>query len=190
MRCVLDNFSQNVNELEEKEVEESVSGSPEIEDIQFEDAIDVEKLLKTLQENPEIKAPLEPAVSVKSEFPILTKDKNSKKYVIYVNYENIEFMESLSIPERRDLINKILKEQNEIAIKKKESEARIRNVINWVLAFVTVTVSLPIIFIMVNKATEITVVNYGQSKANFTRLYREKGKIQQVNSTPSGNLKY
>jgi len=172
----LDDFSQNLNENGEKDNKETGLTDSSTDDIQFEDSIDVEKLLKTLQENPDIQVPSLPDVAEQK--PAVSVDKNAKKYVIYVNHDNIDFMESLSIAQRRDVINNVLKEQNEISIKKKEADAKKRYIFNWILGIITLIICFPIIFTLVNKSMEISIANYKQSKSNFSRLYKDKGKIQ------------
>lgn len=109
-------------------------------------------------------------------------DPNSKKYVVYVDSDNIDFMESLSIKERRDVINKILKEQNEFIIKQKMIEERTRFVKHALLATITFIVGFPVLFFCVNRAMEITMDNYNVAKQNFSQLYRSSGKIHSVNS--------
>lgn len=117
-------------------------------------------------------------------------DKNAKKYVIYIDSDNIDFIESLSMDERRDVINRILKEQNEFIQKRKKREARemlVKNVLIMVLTFI---VSFPIIFFVVNKSTELTVLNYKRAKDNFSKLYREEGKIKPNVSNTMKQIKY
>lgn len=109
-------------------------------------------------------------------------DPNSKKYVVYVDSDNIDFMESLSIKERRDVINKILKEQNEFIIKQKMLEDRTRFVKHALLATITFIVGFPVLFFCVNRAMEITIDNYNTARQNFSQLYRNSGKIHAVNS--------
>jgi hypothetical protein len=48
-------------------------------------------------------------------------DNNVKysKYVIYIDPENTDFVESLTVKERKNLINRILREQDDIAITKR-----------------------------------------------------------------------
>lgn len=107
---------------------------------------------------------------------------DSKKYVIYVESENIGFMDSLSANDRKLIINKILKDQNEEAIKRKQIEAKQRFFAHSLVVAFTVIISFPIMFYAVNKATEVTIDNYKQAKENFSKLYREKGKIRPFGS--------
>lgn len=193
----MDNFSQENMEEEVEKLSKPSSGNSQIDDIQFEETIDIEELQKQLhkkieQSNLGIEEPDEPendSENIEKTLPSvlseakdtqITKkqDPNSKKYVIYINHDNIDFMENLSINERKDLINKVLKEQNAISMKNKELEARKRYVANLILACITFVICFPILFFIVNKATEATIDNYYQARENFTKLYREQGKIK------------
>lgn len=106
-------------------------------------------------------------------------EQNSKKYVIYVDSNNIEFMENLSQDERKIIINKILSEQDEISIKKKELARKRRFFVHALLATVVFIVAFPLMFMLVNKALEATIQNFETAKENFARLYKEQGKIKQ-----------
>lgn len=188
----MDNFSQENSQEEKDSMEKQSNGGSVIDDIQFEETIDIDELQRQLhkkieQSNLGIEEPEEteeevkslPAVSDSKPSALARKqDSNSKKYVIYINNDNIDFMEGLSIDERKNLINKILKEQNEISMKNKELEARKRYVANLILACVTFVICFPILFFIVNKATEATISNYYQAKENFTKLYKDQGKIK------------
>lgn len=199
----MDNFSQEDAQedvQEENETPQKPSVNNGIDDIQFDELIDIDALQTQLKKKIEqshlgIEEPEEEdSVDIKLEnelksLPDIGKinkpvragrkeDSNSKKYVIYVNNENIDFMENLNPDDRRDLINKILKEQNNIAVKNKELEARKQYTINLILACITFIICFPVLFFLVNKATEATINNYTQARENFTRLYREEGKIK------------
>lgn len=108
-------------------------------------------------------------------------DPNSKKYVVYVDSDNIEFMESLSIKDRREIINKILKDQNDFIIKRKILEERTKFLKHALLATITFIVGFPVLFFCVNRAMEITIDNYNTAKQNFSQLYRSSGKIRATN---------
>lgn len=117
-------------------------------------------------------------------------DKNAKKYVVYIDSDNLDFIESLSMDERRNIINKILKEQNAFIQKRKKQEARERLVKNVLIMVLTFIVSFPIIFFIVNKSTELTILNYKRAKDNFSKLYREEGKIKPNVSNTIKQIKY
>lgn len=185
---------QELNEIQDVSKQTS-SASNGVDDIHFDEMIDIDELQKQLKKQIE-QSKLgieEPEDSIENDIekslPATTKDArparaskkdnaNAKKYVVYIENENIDYMENLSPDERRDLINKILKTQNTLDIKNTELEERKQYTINLVLAVITFIICFPILFIIVNKATEATIVNYNQARENFAKLYKDQGKIK------------
>lgn len=174
-------------------------------DIQFEEVFDIEEIQRKLQESIEKDDPAEDsgekidpnllfAPKPKKEVeqnplpvpkPQAPADSSAKKYVIYIDPNNIDFMESLPADDRRAVINKILKEQKEISAEKRQQQAKARFITHVILACVTFIICFPIMYIGVNKALEATIANYQLSKRNFTRLYREQGKIRMQDASAS-----
>ncbi len=192
----MDNFTEK---KEEKKIDSQTAQNQEIGDIQFEEVVDeIQKELnyevkESLEEEDEddaenkedfVQKIVKPSVSSN------TKDKNIKKYVVYVEPYNIDFMESLSANERREIINKVLKEQYGISIENKKKKARNRFLIHVSLACITFIICFPLLFLFVNKATEITISNYKQAKTNVRKLYREKGKIKIKKSESVKKIQY
>ena len=107
-------------------------------------------------------------------------DDNVKysKYVIYINPENIEFIESLTVKERKNLINKILKEQDDIAITKKRFNTIQSLIKHIIVAIITISISIPVIYTVINASLEASINNHRRSQTIFKTLYREKGKIR------------
>ncbi|MBR2431199.1 hypothetical protein IKB17_07045 [bacterium] len=107
-------------------------------------------------------------------------DDNIKysKYVIYINPENTEFIDSLTVKERKNLINRILKEQNDIAITKKRFKLILSILKHILIAIITLSISIPAIYWTINSSLEASINNYRRSKTIFKTLYKEKGKIQ------------
>ena len=108
-------------------------------------------------------------------------DKNVKytKYVIYVDPQNVNFIESLTVKERKNLINGILRQQDDISIAKlrfKVIQTIIRHVIITVL---TVAISIPVIYYVINASLEATINNHRSAQTNWQTLYKEHGKITQ-----------
>jgi hypothetical protein len=117
-------------------------------------------------------------------------DAKAKKYVIYIDPENIEFIEQLSISERKSVINNILAEQD-LLVKKRKREHEIKQYLRHsILATLTLIIGFPLLFILVNKSLEATIENYRTSQRNFSTLYREQGKIKQANPNAPENIKY
>ena len=111
-------------------------------------------------------------------------DDNTKysKYVIYIDPENSEFMDSLTVKERKNLINRILREQDDIAITKRRFNILQTALKHAIIAIITISVSVPIIYWTINSSLEASINNYRRSKTVFQTLYREKGKIKTNNS--------
>lgn len=107
-------------------------------------------------------------------------DNNVKysKYVIYIDPQNKEFIESLTVKERKNLINRILREQDDIAITKRRLNL-VQTVIKHVIvSIVTVSISIPLVYWIINSSLEASIDNYRRSQTIFKTLYKEKGKIQ------------
>lgn len=168
-------LAENNGEIDEELPEEV----PEETEINQEEPIEDEETNSLVQitENAEI-----------TETPEI--DPNAKKYVIYINSENIEFIEKLSINERKLVINKILREQDELIAKKKREEEINKFIRHAIVAAFTVIIGLPLLYILVNKSLEVTIANYKESQRNFATLYREQGKIKQSNPNVMEKIKY
>lgn len=194
------NESQN-NNINEDDISEMITENHN--DIEFEEIanIDINEIQNRLKkelgeedEKEEEKRPLQAEVpneevdkqleAVISQFPIadITTDEpqsdNIKKYVVYVDADNVEYMENLSIDDRKKVINEVLREQYYLT---KEERAILRKkqfISHLILSIITFVVFLPLIFILVNKAAIITVENYNTAKSNFTKLYKEHGRIK------------
>ncbi len=101
-----------------------------------------------------------------------------RKYVIYINPENERFIDSLSIMERKKLINKILHEQDLLTEQQKREKEKQERVIKTFISIITFLVSVPLIYLLFNVSMEATIQNYKHSKSNFEVLYKETGKIK------------
>ena len=111
-------------------------------------------------------------------------DNNIKysKYVIYIDPENTDFIESLTVKERKNLINKILREQDDIAITKKRLTTFQTVLKHVIISIITIAISIPIVYITINASLEATINNHRRSQGIFKTLYKEKGKIKQRNN--------
>ena len=99
------------------------------------------------------------------------------KYVIYVDPQNVDFIDSLTIKERKNLINRILREQDDISVTRKKLQT-IQTVIKHVIvAILTVVVSIPIIYWAINASLEASINNHRRAESNWGTLYRDNGKI-------------
>lgn len=109
-------------------------------------------------------------------------DDNVKysKYVIYIDPENTEFIESLTVKERKNLINKILREQDDIAITKRRLSIIQTAIKHTIIAVITVAIAIPITYGIINASLEASINNYRRSQKYFNTLYKEKGKIKKT----------
>ena len=109
-------------------------------------------------------------------------DDNVKysKYVIYINPENTEFIESLTVKERKNLINKLLREQDDIAITKRRLSIIQTVIKHAIIAVITIALFIPITYHIVNASLEASINNYRRSQKYFNTLYKEKGKIKKI----------
>ena len=99
------------------------------------------------------------------------------KYVIYIDPQNVDFIEGLTVKERKNLINGILREQDDISITKQRFrliETIIRHV---VIALLTLSISIPLVYYAINASLEATIDNHRRSQTNWQALYKEHGKI-------------
>ena len=99
------------------------------------------------------------------------------KYVIYIDPQNVDFIDSLTVKERKNLINKILREQDDIAITKQRFKIINSIIKHAIVAILTITLSIPVIYWTINASLEATINNYRRSQTIFQTLYKENGKI-------------
>lgn len=124
--------------------------------------------------------PQQPIVAVQPQVPQekLKLQPGEKKFVIYIEPENLDFIESLSIKDRKKVINRVLHYEDENVRQKKERRERAKFTNQVIIMVVTVVISLPIFFMLLNKSIELTILNYQQAQQNFVKLYKEQGKIK------------
>ncbi len=99
------------------------------------------------------------------------------KYVIYIDPQNVNFIEGLTVKERKNLINNILKQQNDISLTKQRFKVIQTTINHIIIAILTVAISIPVIYYTINSSLEASINNYRRSQTNFQTLYKEKGKI-------------
>lgn len=103
---------------------------------------------------------------------------NYSKYVIYIDPENKDFIDSLTVKERKNLINRIIKEQDAIALTKRRLSKIHTIITHIIIAIMTVTLAVPCIYWAINASLEATINNYRASQTAFGQLYRKHGKIK------------
>lgn len=195
----MDNLS---GETKEKKSDLQLSAKDSSKDIRFEEVVNVDEIQKALKlkiDNEESNIEFAPKIKKlthptkvknenankndksQNEAPIRPDiDYNSKKYVIYVDSDNIEFMESLPGDEKRKIINEILREQGEVGRKNKLKKERQKYFKHALVVTFTFIIGFPLMFYCVNFAIEGSMDNYQQARANFIKLYKEQGKIKQA----------
>lgn len=167
------NKQQNASD-EKKEAESSISSAAFAETPQNED---IEKVsngnITERKITPEQK-------NYNDSLDFLDGNVKYSKYVIYIDPQNVDFIESLTVKERKNLINKILKEQNDIAITQQRFRIIQTVLRHAIVAILTIAISIPVIYITINASLEASINNYRRSQSIFQTLYKEKGKIRSM----------
>lgn len=101
------------------------------------------------------------------------------KYVIYIDPQNVDFIEGLTVKERKNLINGILRQQDDIAITKQRFKIMQTVIRQVIIAVLTISISIPVVYFVINASLEATIDNHRRSQSNWQTLYREHGKITQ-----------
>ena len=117
------------------------------------------------------------SIDYNNQLDLLDDNVLYSKYVIYVNPENREFIESLTVKERKNLINEILKEQNDIRVAKRRMAIMQTIVTHLIVSALTILIAIPVIYGAANYCLESTINNQRQSQTLFKALYKEHGKI-------------
>ena len=106
-------------------------------------------------------------------------DENVKysKYVIYIDPQNVDFIEGLTVKERKNLINGILRQQDDIAVTKQRFKVIQVVIRHAIIAILTIAISIPVIYYVINASLEATIDNHRRSQSNWQTLYKEHGKI-------------
>lgn len=109
----------------------------------------------------------------------------AKKFVVMVNAENVEYFDKIPMEERTKLFNKLLSQHRGSIKTAKEKAHLIKFSKHMFVGIMTVLISLPIMFIVVNKSIELTIKNYKDVQNNFEKLYesRNQGRFNAVRRT-------
>lgn len=129
---------------------------------------------------PEEETPPPPPPQEQSIDPLEEAKMNAvyKKYVIYIDKDNEKYIDSLSIAERKQLINEVLHDQRNLSEAQRREQQRKEAVTKLMLGIVTFIIAVPLIYLIFNISMEATIQNYKHSKSNFEVLYKETGKIK------------
>lgn len=119
--------------------------------------------------------------SYKESLNYLDNNVKYSKYVIYIDPENKEFIDSLTVKERKNLINRIIREQDAISLTKRKLSKMQAIITHVIIAITTITIAIPVLYWAVNASLEATINNYRQSQSAFEILYKDKGKLKRNN---------
>lgn len=108
-------------------------------------------------------------------------DKNVKysKYVIYIDPQNVDYIEGLTVKERKNLINGILRQQDDIAITKLRFKVIQTIIRHALITLLTIAIAIPVVYSVINASLEATINNHRSAQTNWQALYKEHGKITQ-----------
>ncbi len=102
------------------------------------------------------------------------KGPKSKKFVVMVDAENVEFFDKIPMEERTKLFNKLLSEYKSNLDINTKKQKTIKYIKHLILSVLTILISLPVMFIVVKKSIELTIRNYKDVQYNFEKLYESK----------------
>lgn len=120
-------------------------------------------------------------ISYNDSLDFLDGNVKYSKYVIYIDPQNVDFIESLTVKERKNLINSILRQQDDIKITKRRFRVVQTVIRHAIVAIMTIAIFIPIIYLTINASLEATINNYRRSQTNWQVLYKEHGKIMKNN---------
>ncbi len=104
-----------------------------------------------------------------------------KKFVIYINKDNVEYVESLTQEERNKVINRFFiasSVKSEEEIKKEKIKSYF---IHGLIVIFTIVFCVPAFYALVNASYEITRNNYSISEQNIIKLYKSKKNAKILN---------
>ena len=116
---------------------------------------------------------------------VRNKGPRAKKFVVMVNADNVEYFDKIPMEERTRLFNNLLSEHRKQINSAKQKAHLIKFSKHMFVGIMTVLISLPIMFIVVNKSIELTIKNYKDVQYNFEKLYesRNPGRFNAVRRT-------
>ncbi len=167
-----DNLSennQNEEELINKLIQEHTANvaGPEVTDSQPTPLTEQE--LSALSQVENIQSLLEQADQEERPMP-----KTSKKFVVNVQNEYVDFFEELSPEKKSLLINEFLKKEIENKGKYRIRKKAIRIIKHVLIILLTIVIGFPVIFYLVNTSIQSTLKSYKYMQVNFERLYQQK----------------
>lgn len=101
-----------------------------------------------------------------------------KKYIVYIDPDNENYMNSLTLQERKDIINSILHGENLRAKRLKEAQKKKEFVIQTIIVALCIIIGFPLLYKLTNFCLTATINSYKEAQTNFEKLYKETGKIK------------
>ncbi len=102
------------------------------------------------------------------------KSKKSKKFVVMVEAENVDFFDKIPMEERTKLFNQLLSDYQTNLADKNKKEKILKITKHSIVAMLTILITLPIMFVVVKKSIQLTIKNYKDVQYNFEKLYESK----------------
>ena len=96
-----------------------------------------------------------------------------KKYIVYVDKENISAIDELTVDERNRFLNSAIKLKFEHDDIKKERIRKKRLLLHSTVMICTIIIFMPIAIYLAHLSIVATFKNYKYSQDNFEKLYRE-----------------
>lgn len=102
------------------------------------------------------------------------KGPKSKKFVVMVNAENVDFFDKIPMEDRTKLFNSLLSDYKNNLDNENKKKRIIKYTKHLIVSVLTVLISLPVMFIVVKKSIQLTIRNYKDVQYNFEKLYESK----------------
>ena len=101
-----------------------------------------------------------------------------KKYIVYIDPDNEDYMNSLTLQERKDIINSILHGENLKEKRLKEAQKKKEFMIQVIIVAFCIIIGFPLLYKLTNFCLTATINSYKEAQTNFEKLYKETGKIK------------
>lgn len=101
-----------------------------------------------------------------------------KKYIVYIDPENEEYIDNLTIQERKDIINSILHGENLKSKRQKNAQQKKEMFVQVIIVLFCIIVGFPLMYKFTNYCLTATINSYKEAQTNFEKLYKETGKIK------------
>ena len=108
------------------------------------------------------------------EKPVVRSNSKAKKFVVMVDSENVNFFEQIPLDERTKIFNSLLVRYQKEVTSEKRKKKFIKISKHSLLGMFVIMISLPIMFLIVNKSIELTIRNYKDVQNNFEKLYESR----------------